>query len=354
VANIIITPSIFFSQKQGGISRYFSEIQKKSNNSTLVVAPCVFSNNLYLPGYSKVSLGSYGRKLSEWVNYINFQMKVTSENIVHHSYYEPKYLKSRAKVNIVTVYDCIHEKFSVDRNDSKVIQNKKTLLEKSDVIISISNTTKRDIIKYYDIDPDRIKVIYLGSGPFPQRKSTRLKLAITNPYILFVGRRDSYKNFNSLLEAFSLSNFYHNGGLLVVFGISPNTTELDSIRARCPDLIKSIHFVSGGDALLGSYYDKAYMHIVMSKYEGFGLTPLESISLKCPTMIYKNPVVEELFGETGFVFSNDSIECMLDIIDNSDINEIILENQIFKNLNPELFNWEAMRENTFKLYRSLL
>ena len=99
---------------------------------------------------------------------------------------------------ILTVYDLINERFNL-QNDQF---NKRNLIKSAKHIICISNFTKSELIKIYNVPKEKISVIYLGIDK---------KKIVTNinkkNFILFVGDRGRYKNFIKLIECFSLSNF---------------------------------------------------------------------------------------------------------------------------------------------------
>ena len=90
------------------------------------------------------------------------------------------------------------------RGDTTAIQ-KKQVIECAAKIIAISDNTKTDIIRFYDIDPKKIEVIPLATSL--QINTPDISLNLPQKYILFVGNRGAYKNFTFFLN--SISSFLH-------------------------------------------------------------------------------------------------------------------------------------------------
>ena len=104
---------------------------------------------------------------------------------------------------VLTVYDMIHEKFkNLFSNNDKTSYNKKLLIEKSKKIIAISHNTKNDIIDLFGVDPSKIDVIYLGNSINLESK-VDLNFKLPKRYLLYVGSRALYKNFQKFIKSIS-------------------------------------------------------------------------------------------------------------------------------------------------------
>jgi glycosyltransferase involved in cell wall biosynthesis len=117
----------------------------------------------------------------------------------------------------------IHELYPDQFRDGKsAIKAKQVSINAADVIICVSNNTKKDLINMYDVPEDKIKVIYHGnslpkSDEYLKNSDLQKKYLITKPFLLYVGdRKGIYKNFPMLLETYSamLSDRFN----LVCFG----------------------------------------------------------------------------------------------------------------------------------------
>jgi glycosyltransferase involved in cell wall biosynthesis len=164
--------------------------------------------------------------------------------------------------------------------------------------ITISNFSKNEIVKYLEIDPHRIHVIYLGKEHIISIKSDDTILLRNNlvnvPFVLAVSSMSPHKNFSSIVRAIeSLHEF--NFQVLIVGGTNPKifmSTEL-SISD------KIIHLGYVNDAELKCLYEHAKCFIFPSFYEGFGLPPLEAMSCGCPVIVSNIPTLVELCGEAA-------------------------------------------------------
>jgi glycosyltransferase involved in cell wall biosynthesis len=201
---------IFSLQRTGGISRYYTELinRAKKNSEVDLVFPEYLSDNQYLnqrplpylldrnfPGKNRI-VNSINQFKSYGI------LRSNQFNIIHPTYYDPYVVKVKGSAGLViTVYDMIHEKFSELSSEGLVSKQKKEMVKKSDLIIAISESTKKDLIEILNVNPQKIRVTYLASSlPSPVTFSNSLGNV---PYVLFVGRRGGYKNFKFFITAFS-------------------------------------------------------------------------------------------------------------------------------------------------------
>ena len=130
----------------------------------------------------------------------------TKPEIVHLTYFTNQwrldgYKKSKL---VTTVYDMNHELFPqmFDKGDHTADMKSKTC-KQADLILAISESTRRDLIRILNVNPEKILVTPLSGGLDAKPASESLR---KRPYVLFVGPRDKYKNFQTLLEAYSNSH----------------------------------------------------------------------------------------------------------------------------------------------------
>ncbi|WP_243669147.1 glycosyltransferase family 4 protein [Methanoculleus chikugoensis] len=166
---------------------------------------------------------------------------------------------------------------------------KKKLIEQAEAIIAISESTKSDIIKYTNAEPDRISVVYLGN-PFEYLvQSHRVKNnfehpALEEPYILFVGNRNGYKNFIFFIK--SVARLLKKDENLRVYcaGGGPfMRPELEILNEL--NILSKVRFINTNDLIMKHLYENAQAFIFPSLYEGFGLPILEAFSCGCPALL---------------------------------------------------------------------
>ncbi|WP_218079625.1 glycosyltransferase family 4 protein [Anthocerotibacter panamensis] len=356
---------IFLRQQYGGISRYLCEvaarIAKDKNYNTRVVA-LAYINNYLSDCPSSLTLGRHIPKVPKSYKVLS---KINTEgsklifrsmkpDIIHETYYSPNRLAPKKSKVIITVHDMIHEKFinyfPLDRDNT--VQVKAKALHRADHIIAVSQNTKKDVVEILGIDPQKISVIYHGhmlkNTPKPSY-DTRF------PYILYVGERKTYKNFASLLKAFSNDRLLKNDFKIVCFGGGPfSKAEIAMLQDNTLDE-KSVIQISGDDGKLAAYYANASAFIYPSFYEGFGIPPLEAMEQQCPVVCSNASSIPEIVGNAGEYFNPyelDSITTALKLVLYSKTRQIELIEAGCKRVKH--FTWDKCAKETMKLYQSLL
>jgi glycosyltransferase involved in cell wall biosynthesis len=363
--NLLYDHSIFRLQRYGGISRYFFELITRLSNKTDVeinlfegfhINEYGLSNHksdfsLY-NGY-KVPEIKYTGDAFEIINKLWFDNIYSKSNfdIYHPTYYRKDLNKFKKSPIVQTVYDMIHELYSGQFLDSKsVIEAKKISVDSADIIICISENTKKDLIRMYNIHENKIKVIYLANSLQPSKsmpfKELEIKYNIKKPYILHVGVRGGYKNFSLLLDVYT--SHFSDKFDLVSFG----ENRLEIINKS--SLLKNVFLVKGHDNLLASLYQNAFCLVYPSLYEGFGIPLLESMALGCPVIASNASSIPEVVGNSGILFDphsqNELISAIESLYDESNRNKLIklgFEQE-------KKFSWDKTANDTLKIYKSII
>ncbi len=289
-------------------------------------------------------------RLSSKLNRLEFPLYASylSPEIIHFTYYRDTnpFFKG---YRFITVYDLIHEIFPEQFvAEDPTIRWKKQGLAKADLIISISESTKADLMKHFQIPEDRIKVIYLANSLFAE---PRAQSPVSAPYLLFVGLRKGYKNFRNLLSAMAHSNLAKNMNLLAFGGPSFSEQELEFIKS-C-GLEGKVTQVSGNDLELATAYKHAAAFVFPSLYEGFGIPPLEAMNYGCPVLSSNVSSVPEIVGEGGLQVQADQIEEL-----SAGIDKILGDTQLRASLivrgkkRTLEFNWDRCAKEHHDLYIS--
>lgn len=184
-------------------------------------------------------------------------------------------------------------------------------------IIAVSEGTKRDIIKYLGVDPDRIDVIYEGVAPRiryqadPGRiEMIKAKHGITAPFFLYVGQWRNHKNLVRLIRAFAILRRRYNleHQLVVVGQRDPLAPEIPATikQLGLQDAVITTGYVS--DSALPDFYSAAEAFVFPSLYEGFGLPPLEAMAQGTPVISSNASVMPEILGDAALYFDPLDIE----------------------------------------------
>ncbi|OGK25836.1 hypothetical protein A3C25_02920 [Candidatus Roizmanbacteria bacterium RIFCSPHIGHO2_02_FULL_38_11] len=199
---------------------------------------------------------------------------------------------------VVTIHDLSYFYYPDEFLKKDLYQLKnwtKYSVEKSKKIIAVSNTTKKDIVRFYKIPEEKIKVIYNGYEKVSDRtseveeersdgKTSEVKLD-KGKYILYVGTLQPRKNIITLIDAFYLFKKNHPEFNLVLVG--KKGWLYDHIFKKVEDLNLKKYVVVKGyvtDAELSSLYQNAFCFVLPSLYEGFGIPLLEAMSFGSPVI----------------------------------------------------------------------
>ena len=224
---------------------------------------------------------------------------------------------------------------------------KKELLEKAKNIICISKQTKKDLIRFYKLDKNKISVVYLGTN---NRKFKNIK---KNKYILYVGSRKGYKNFKNFILAFSKSRYLTKNYKIVCFG-GGNFQKDEIENFKNLGLEYNLNYIKGNDLKLSNLYRRASLYVSLSIYEGFGLTLLEAIQSRCPVLCSNIPVFREIYKNScEFVNPNNIAEitkCLKSILKSPKKQRKLITNS--KKI-IEKYSWKNCAIETAKIYRKV-
>lgn len=362
--NIVFDHQAFCRQDCGGIVRYFFELFNffdRAGHHVEIRAPLYvtkyFANSrkkptgILIPKFPNTALllSKVNSSLTPFLWSQNSQV-----DVYHETYFTKADNCPKSAVRIITVYDMIHEKFPemFSRLD-QTNKNKAFALHRADHIISISHNTKKDLIKHFDIEADKISVVHLGHlqrnginshNPFLQK-----------PYLLYVGDRQEYKNFPALLEAYADSENLKKEFCLVCFGGGAFNKKEKQLIAQLHLDKSNIIQKSGEDLFLTNLYKNAAAFVYPSLYEGFGLPPLEAMSLGCPVICSSSSSLPEVVGNAAEQFDPQNIDSLRTAIESVVFNTDHRENLISQGYaQSKLFSWEKCASKTLEIYKKVI
>jgi len=359
---IIYDSLIFDLQKYGGISRYFCEIISRlhikyeisvryTENHYLAQSK-LCKHRLYFPHF-------LFKRYSQKLYHKNYKLtkkllKTSTPYLFHPTYYDTSFLNYiGTNPFVITVHDMIYELFPADFNDSQVgILLKKELITKANRIIAISENTKNDIVKILNIPPEKIDVIYHGTSMQPPSGKKR-RLNLPQKYILFVGERSFYKNFQRLLEAFAIISKANNDLFLICTGKPFSDSEQQQIKILSVE--SRIIQQSIDDNDLSELYNRALLLVYPSLYEGFGIPILEAYACNCPVVLSNTSCFPEIAGDAGAYFDPYSVssiaDTLIEIINNEDKRIRLIADGKER---LKLYSWEKAAQKTEELYLKVL
>jgi len=250
---------------------------------------------------------------------------------------------------------------------NKILRN---AVNRAQKIITVSEFTKRDIVKNLNIDESKIKVIYLGVDKMilgtqklsntPQfEKYLFDKFKIHNRYLLYVGSAYPHKNLEMLVDVFQIlkKQYNRNWQLVLVGRIDEFYRRLQSYVKRNideniqPDIIFT-NELSNKD--LDGVYRGAKLFVFPSVYEGFGLPPLEAMSHAVPVVASKQASIPEVLSDAAYYFDpkdKKNITQAIDILGGmhrmqDEFKEKGLER-------AEQFSWDKTAKETIEVYNAV-
>jgi glycosyltransferase involved in cell wall biosynthesis len=354
---------IFRLESYGGVSRYFTELHCGLLGRGIdsgVIAPLHI--NGFLDGLPRVTgvdvRGVRPRVLRQGLAKITDVMwsrrtwsRLSSSDVVHLTYFdEPPSTDARL---VTTVYDMVHELFpdGAGRRDA-TIETKRRTCEAADLVLTISDQTRADLLDRYALDADRVVVTSLGVRP--------LTLPVGNsavhraPFVLYVGdRRRLYKNFEAFVTAFARTTSARDLDM-VCFGGGEFAPTEHEVFARL-GIGGAMHHASGDDVALARHYASATALIYPSLYEGFGLPPLEGMAYGCPVAAAAVGAIPEVVGPAALLFDPHDQESMADAIDRIVVDDAMRQSLIVSGRSRAAgFSWDDTVTRTLSAYESLL
>ncbi len=246
----------------------------------------------------------------------------------------------------------------------KFLREMPQIIEMSDAILTVSEYSKQDILRFFPMDEKKIHVTPLAADeryrPLNKEiceKVLRDKYNISSPFILYIGGFSPRKNVRALLQAFSklykeLSESYE----LVIVGAYRDDAEL--LKLLSMDLELSSHLRFTGfvpDEELPFFYNCCKVFVYPSIYEGFGLPPLEAMSCGAPVITSNVTSIPEVVGDAGILINPLNIielqEKLYEVLEGEELNLSLREKGLKR---AAEFNWKSTAGKTLKVYESLL
>lgn len=304
---------------------------------------------------------------------VQFTEILNRENLdlVHFPYFSVPVLYNRPFV--ITIHDLILHHYPTGKASTlpfpfyvfKVIGYKyiiKKASQKAKKIITVSKSTREEIVDHLKVPQDKIEVIYEGvddriqnSESRIQNKSQNTRYSIPNTeYFLFVGNVYPHKNAQRLIKAFNIFLQYFPNTLLIFVGKEDFFHKRLRETIGKMDLGKKIQFYGRvSDEDLGVLYKNAIALVVPSLMEGFGLPALEAMANKCLVLASDIKALKEICGQGALYFDPYDIDDMAEkmkIAYKKDFDRKIIE-EGFKR--SKKFSFLKMAQETLRIYEDI-
>jgi glycosyltransferase involved in cell wall biosynthesis len=363
----ILYDYLCFQEKYGGVSKYFIRMPQNLPDDIQYFYPVKNTQNEYFKELNDTNI-------NKTFHNINFRGKTRLLNIQNRSYaifkliegnfdiyyqthYDPyayKYL-SKKKKTITTIHDMnffvIPEAY-INYQFPHVIEWQKISALKADKIITPSINSKKDIIKTWNIPDDKIEVVYHGNDII-NLEFFNSKRILDNPYVLFVGNRQEYKNFFNFLKSFKLLSEKNHDLCLICTGSPFDKREKNFISDL--KISNKILQVSADENTMINLYRNAELFVYPSLYEGFGLPLLEAMTCHCPVICSNTSCFPEVAGNAALYFDPYSIENMFEVAYEV-LNRLNIRHELISNglERIKMFSWKKCAHQHADIYKSLI
>ena len=287
----------------------------------------------------------------------------TSFDIAHFTNYQ--ILPNKSKKIVSTIYDISFIRYP-EYGDNKMIDQIRKSAEyavrHSDVILTISEFSKREIIDYYKISPDRVKPIYLAADDLyfsavtgEEIEVARSKYKTGNKYILSIGTLEPRKNLTNLIKAF-IKIRDENLNLVLVGKKDWQKELLEKEVLGLPDIMRDRIRFTGylPDKDLKLILGGAQLFVFPSYYEGLGLPVVEAMAASVPVACSSASSLPEVGDGAVVYFDPKNIDEI-----KSTIEKILNEEDLRLNLiergkeQAKRFSWDKTARQTLDIYNSL-
>lgn len=363
---------IFWYQPYGGISNYYYGVMDTAHKNKLFdfEFSTLHANNRYIQGLSYSKAKPFLPQHSfPGKNSLFFALKKKNESnalkilkegridLFHPTYFDTYYAGKTKVPYVLNFFDLTMERFS-DMFSPRVtfFKEKKELLKNSRQVIVCSKNTKKDLLKYYDFDAKDVSVAYLSSSlpkKFDAKKVTIDAKNLPKKYILFIGGRDLYKNFNFFAKAIAQLIKDNPEIKIVCAGKELSSTERAYLSTI--GILDKVITYSVKDHDLIYLYKNALVMVYPSLYEGFGIPIIEAFDNGCPVALSKASCFPEV-AENAAVYFDPANESSIREAVEKIITDDKLKNKIVKlgYARGKEFSLDKTVEQTMKAYEKAL
>lgn len=345
---IFIDSQIYLLQSRGGISRYFSILTAQLRLKQNITIKTGHKKNFMSNPLVRLILFMY----CSLFDYLQNRRKYF--DIYHQTYFWLPFSIIRNTRRVITVFDMNWEvmksqsKFSYLKSKFKYIACKR-----ADHIIAISNSTRTDLIKLFNIPPEKITTIHLGvSEDFfvaELQKHARKK-----QQILFVGKRAGYKNFDIFLRAFVGSNCVKSQFNILCVGGGSFTQSEKALFRECGLTETEIQHRDLADAELIDEYKHSRCLAYPSLYEGFGLPILEAGAAGCAVITSNTSSMKEIGEGSCILVDPQRTEELREALEMVCFDDDLMWDLVEKGWeNAKRYTWLETGQRTLNLYESL-
>jgi glycosyltransferase involved in cell wall biosynthesis len=270
--------------------------------------------------------------------------------------------------SVVTIHDCIHLRFPQYLPNRLGYAYARASLwfstHRSERVLTVSEASKRDILHYFSVPPEKVDVIYnaiderFGEEPDAEEvERVRERYQLNDPFVLYAGNIKPHKNLERLIEAFHILRRHdtHPVKLLIIGDeISKYATLRRAVhRYKLHKHVRFFGFVP--DRTLAVLYRLARVFVFPSLYEGFGLPPLEAMASGTPVITSNVSSLPEVVGDAALLidpYSPDAIaDAMQRVLSDDTLSDDLRRRGLVR---AREFSWDRSVQRVRQIYSEVL
>lgn len=278
-----------------------------------------------------------------WRNYrLTSELKADKIDIYHGLANElPFYIHRSPIKSVVTIHDLVFIRYpQLYKNlERRLIAKRiKYSCQIADKVVSVSRQTKSDLVNYFNIDPDKIQVVYQGCNPLYRsmidaevKSMVKYKYDLPNDYILSVGTIEERKNLMSIVKAIQKGKI--DISLVVIGKPTPYLKKVQEYISE--NNLKYIYFIENVPSLdLRAIYQMAKAFVYPSVFEGFGIPILEALNSRVPVITSKGGCFGEAGGNSSFYIDPNNVDELIDAL-----NKVLTDHELRKKMIDDGVLW---------------
>jgi glycosyltransferase involved in cell wall biosynthesis len=302
---VVYTGDIFRMQPRGGISSYFVELLGRLERPWRLLAGVHQSRALdrlsgRIEAAGRVRAFPGSTRLRAAANrVVDRRLWRHAGAILHPTYYRHPDTLPGGPPLVVTVHDMAHERFPgiLERppwSTADPAVHKAALCARADLVVCVSEATRQDLVELLGVPAARTRVVHHGARTWGGIAAEPVA-GVSEPFLLWVGERHSYKNFDRTVAAWAGLPEAAGTALLCVGGPPFGRPE----RRRLAELgvADRVRHLVASEGQLRWAYEHAAALLYTSACEGFGLPLVEAMSLGCEVVTSSVSAMPEVAGE---------------------------------------------------------
>jgi glycosyltransferase involved in cell wall biosynthesis len=263
------------------------------------------------------------------------------------NYFLPRLMSAIARRRVITIHDLTYKRFP-DLLQKETLHNLSAQMTReialADRVICVSESTRRDLLEFYQADAQRVVAIHSGLPPLPEPQPVS---DLPHRYILFVSTIEPRKNLGVLLDAYAGLRQGGYDGSLVVAGKVGWKSDVIANRLREPG-VRHLDYVT--PAQLATLYRGAEVFVFPSIYEGFGFPALEAMAHGAPVIAARSSSLPEIAGDAAIFFAPHDVAGLQSALTRV-LNDPTFRDDLIARgrLQAQKFRWQSAADETAKV-----